>query len=213
MDWTKKLKKCSARAAGVLVLCSAVWFGGVAQAQTEKVGIIDEAELAEGYTSYKNAKNALDERLQKLDAQVPARQWLDEKDTARFDVLVKKDSLTTIENTELTNLVKAGLDRNNRYIQLAAKPNRSDAEVAEFKKIEESVAKNRQGTRALQDELQNAMQTRDETLDKDYANKALGVIKLIAEQKGLLVVMRKAAVVWSNNSIDITQEAIKLMNK
>ena len=212
MVWNKKLKRFSSRIAGALALTSIVWFGGIANAQV-KVGIIDESELAEGYTTYKKAKEDLDARLQKLDAQVPARQWLDPNSTARFDVLIKKDSLTTIENTELTKLVESGLNRNNRYIKIAAQPSRTAAEEAEFKKIEEDVAKNRQGTRALQDELQQAMQTRDETLDKDYTNKALGIIKQIAEKRELQVVLRKAAVVWNSDAIDITKEAIEMMNK
>jgi len=214
MVWNKKINRLKAGFVGALMVCSLACIGpAVAQAQSDKIGIIDEKKLADGYKVYIDAKRALDERLQNLDAQIPARQYLEEASATKFDSLIKKESLTAIEKTELANLVRAGLDRNNTYIKYTAQPTRTKAEEDELKKIEADMRRNMTGTRALQDELQKIMQDIDEELDKKYTEKALSVIKQIAADKKLAVVLRQMAVVWNLEAIDITQEAINIMNK
>lgn len=194
----------------VLALMAA---SSTARAQTITMGVVDEDKLAEGYTKYKTAVDGLDKRAKDLDQQLAARELLNETEGKRFDELISKDTRSDAENTELTNIVKAGNDRRANYIELVGKATRTDAEVAQVKSMQEDAQRNAAGLQRVSDQLYNKVKQDQEAIDKQFTDQANTVIQQVAQDKKLTLVVRKRAVIWNAPSIDITDEVLTRLNK
>lgn len=207
-----KRKSPFALAAACGLLLSANLAGPV-QAQAVNVGVVDEDKLADGYKAYKDAVDKLDQRAQTLDAQVPAREFLNEEEAKSFDSLMLKNTRTADEQKTLDGLVKTGLDRKGEFTGLISKANRSEAETTRMKGLQDMMTKNGTGVRKLSDDLLAAIRALQEATDSEYTNRANTVVGQVAATKKLTVVVRKRAVVWSADSIDITTDVLTQLNK
>src|SRR5689334_4057634 len=99
----EKLMKQRKWGLGLLAALGLTMVMGSAHAQG-MVGVVDEDKLADGYTKYKNAVDAIDKRAQSLDAQIPAREFMADEEGKTFDDLVVKPTRTAAEDTKLDTL-------------------------------------------------------------------------------------------------------------
>ena len=188
-------------------------FGGVAQAQSAIIGVVDEDKLADGYKQYKDAVDKLDQRAQTLDSQVPAREFLNDDEGKQFDALMLKAARSADEQKKLEDMVKMGLDRRAEYTMLVGKATRTDDETKKMKGYQDQVNKNGAAVRKLSDDLLAAVRAQQDTTDADYTNRANTVVGQVAAAKKLVIVVRKRAVVWSADALDITNDVLAQLNK
>lgn len=188
-------------------------FAGAAHAQTINMGVVDEDKLADSYKKYKDAVDALDRRAQSLDDQIPSREFFNETEGKRFDLLILKADRNAAENTELSNLVKTGLDRRAKYTVLNGTETRTAADKKQLEELQGMVAKNSQLVRRISEDLLAAIRKQQEDTDKKFTDNANSVVAQVAGEKKLLLVVRKRAVVWSAELIDITDEVLKRLNQ
>lgn len=188
----------------------------VAQAQSAglpvTVGVVDEDKLADGYKEYQGAIGALDTRAQGLDAKIPAREYLNDTEGARFDALVIVTTLTPAQTNELSALVKLGTDRKAEYIGLIGKPDRPTADNTRLQELQSLSAKNAPALQRVSQNLLEAIRSEQDKVDKTYTDKANSVVIQIAGEKKLVAVLRKKALVWSADNIDITEDVLKRLN-
>lgn len=205
-----KTKRASAKLIGALALCCISWMSRVAHAQT--IGVVDEEKLGQSYTKYKDAVSALEKRAQGLDEQLNARLLLNADEGKRFDTLIAKSNRSAAEDADLKKLVDAGAAHQSEYQALVGKANKSADDNTRMKALETQAADNKAGLQTLQDGLYAKMKQEQEATDKQYTDQANKVIQQVAEDKKLALVVRKVAVVWSNNSTDITDDVLKRLN-
>jgi Skp family chaperone for outer membrane proteins len=212
-----QLKKSGLLAALVFSVCCAapsIMAPRVAQAQAAAplIGIVDEDKLAEKYTAYRTAIEALDKRAQGLDEQLAARELLSDAQGTNFDTLSAKATRNADEEKQLQALVKAGNDVRAEYMGLLPKGTRTEAETKRVKEIEDRARANAPKLRALSDTLYNDIKKQQEDTDKTFTDKANNVIGQVAADKKMVAVLRQRAVVWNAPATDITEEVIKRLN-
>lgn len=183
-----------------------------AQAAAPLIGIVDEDKLAEKYTAYRTAIEALDKRAQSVDEQLAARELLSEAQGTTFDTLAPKATLTAAEDTQFKDLLKSGNDLRAEYMGLLPKATRTPAETARIKTIEDQARANAPKVRALSDALYNDIKKQQEDTDKLFTDKANNVIGQVAADKKMLAVLRQRAVIWNAPATDITDEVVKRLN-
>jgi Skp family chaperone for outer membrane proteins len=203
---------------GALVVCALAlsllaWTGRTAEAQAPNFGVVDEDKLADSYTKYRDAVAKIDKRAQDLDSQLVGREMLAGADGQRFDTLILKDNRTEAENKELDALVKKGTDLRAELIGLMGTPTRSEAQTKRMTELQNIAKANQDALKRISDQLYENVKKLQEKTDKDYTEQANNVIAQIASEKKLLLVVRKRAVIWNADSIDITDEVLKRLNK
>ena len=183
-----------------------------AQGAVPIIGIVDEDKLAEKYTAYRTAIEALDKRAQSVDLQLTARELLTDADGAAFDALVVKAARTPAEETQLQGLMKTGNDLRAEYMGLLPKAQRTPAETARIKALEDQARNTAPKLRTLSDTLYNDIKKQQEDTDKLFTDKANNVIGQVASDKKMLAVFRQRAVIWNAPATDITDEVVKRLN-
>lgn len=186
-----------------------------AQAQaaaTLAIGVVDEDKLADGYKKYKDAVSAIDKRAQGLDAQIPAREFLSDEEGKNFDNLIVLPNPTAEQNTRLQALIKTGMDKRAGFMSLVGKATRSDKENTDMKGLQDQMTKNGPALRAVSDALLAAIRQQQDDTDKLYTDRANSVVAQVAAEKKLVLIVRKKALVWSTDTIDITEDVLKRLN-
>ncbi len=201
---------------GMLMVLGVGWMGGVAHAQSMALGVVDEDKVGDKYEQFIKAITGLDEQARKLDRdKMPAREFLDEAQGVRFDALVTKSVagvLKANEEAELQGLVDTGTKRREEWTGLLSLANKSGKE-ARIKELQDLAAKNSTAVTKIANDLFDAIKKRQEEIERQYTDRANDIIKQVAIEKKLAMVMRKKAVVWNSPEVvDITDEVIKRLN-
>lgn len=183
-----------------------------AQPVSNSVGVVDEEKLADGYKLYQTAIGDLDKRAQGLDAKIPAREYLDAGEGKAFDSVIVLATLSPAQQTQLDGLVKTGTDRKAEFLGLIGKASRTPADDARLKVLQDMSSKNGPDLQRLSQNLLEAIRKQQDDVDKSYTDKANSVVIQVATEKKLDAVIRKKALVWSKDSIDITEEVLKRLN-
>jgi Skp family chaperone for outer membrane proteins len=187
-------------------------FSSPARAQTG-VGVVDEDKLADGYVAYKKALDAIDQRAKGVDRQLEARELLSVDEGKRFDDLILKSGRAAADEGALQTLVTTGSGRRAEYLALIAKSSRNADEDAKIKKYLEYSRGNDAPLKALSDKLFGQIRDEQEAAEKKFTDQANSIIAEVAKRRKLSMVARKRALVWSDDSVDITNEVIAQLNK
>lgn len=183
-----------------------------AQGLPATVGVVDEDKLADNYKAYQTAIADVDKRAQGLDAKIPAREYLNETEGKAFDSIIVLPTLAASQQTQLDGLVKTGNDRKADFLGLIGNANRTPANNARLKELQDMATKNGPNLQRLSQNLLEAIRKQQDDVDKTYTDKANSVVQRVAMEKKLYAVIRKKALVWSADSIDITAEVLKALN-
>ena len=179
---TKQLQRgLTARGLWVAAL-GLLMLAGQAHAQAPTVGVVDEDKLADGYTKYKNAVDALDQRAQGLDAQIPAREFLVDEEGKSFDSLILKSNRNAADDAALAKFVKTGLARKDTYMGLVGKATRSAEESKQMKDLQEQSTKNVPAVRKISEDLLALIRKLQEDTDKLYTENANSVVGQVAAE-------------------------------
>jgi Skp family chaperone for outer membrane proteins len=176
------------------------------------VGVVDEDKLADGYKKYTDAVDAIDKRAQSLDSQIPAREFLSDEEGKSFDALIVVPSPTADQSAKLQALIKSGMDKRAGFMSLVGKATRSEAETTQMKGLQDQMTKNGPALRSVSDNLLAAIRQQQDDTDKQYTDRANSVVAQVANDKKLVLIVRKKALVWSADAIDITDEVLKRLN-
>lgn len=185
----------------------------VAHAQaTPTFGVVDEDKLADGFKAYQTAIADVDKRAQGLDAKIPAREYLNETEGKAFDGLVVLPALAASQQTQLDGLVKTGNDHKAEFLGLIGNAARTPENNKRLTELQAIATKNGPDLQRLSQNLLEAIRKQQDDVDKSYTDKANSVVIQVASEKKLFAVIRKKALVWSADSIDITQDVLKRLN-
>ena len=183
------------------------------QAQGVTVGTLDEDKLADDYKAYKTALDEIEARAKGIDSKLEARELLSTDEGKKFDDLILKTPRTAPDEAALNALVKTGSDRRAEYLALIAKSNRNADEEAKIKTFLGYSQGNDADLRALSNKLFGAIKTEQEATEKKFTDQANNVIADVAKKKGIKLVVRKRALVWSDDAVDITKDVLAMLNK
>jgi Skp family chaperone for outer membrane proteins len=207
--WTK--------AALGLCLLAGAWAGSGATparaADAVTIGVLDEAKLGKGYVKYSAELDTLNKRAATFDAQLDAREVLDEAQGKRFDELIAKPTRTPAEETEFQNLIAVGASRRKDRDALIGKAERTAEEEARLKGTQDNMKANANAVRRLEDDLFQDLKSSENATNQKYIDMANEMVKKLAVEKKLTLVLRKDAVVWAVPSVDITDEVLSRLNK
>ena len=112
-----------------------------------------------------------------------------------------------------TEMVTTGADRRTSYLALIAKTNRTADEEGKIKQYLEYSKGNDAALRAIGDKLFGKIKQDQDDAEKKFTEQANNVIIDVAKKKGLKVVVRKRALVWSADEVDITKDVLAQLNK
>ena len=184
-----------------------------AQALPTTVGLFDESKIADGYKELQTAMSVVEKRGQDLEAKIPAREYLNETEGKAFDSVVVLTALSPAQQTQIDGLVKTGTDRKAEYIGLIGKANRTPTEETRLKELQALVAGNRPNLNRISQTLLESLRKQQDDVVKKYLDKVDSVISQVATDRKLVAVLRKEAVVWSADNIDITDDVLKRLNQ
>jgi Skp family chaperone for outer membrane proteins len=177
------------------------------------VGTLDEDKLADDYKAYKAALDEIDTRAKAIDRQLEARELLSPDEGKKFDELILKSGRNAAEDGDLQKLVTTGANRRTEYLALIAKTNRSAEEEGKIKQYLEYSKGNDASLRTTGDKLFGKIKQDQDEAEKKFTDQANNVIANVAKKRGLKVVVRKRALVWSDDAVDITKDVLAELNK
>jgi Skp family chaperone for outer membrane proteins len=192
---------------------SGLVFAPPVHAQAVTVGTLDEDDLADKYKAYKDALDEIEGRAKAIDSKLEARELLSPDEGKKFDDLIQKNPRSAPDEAGLNALVKTGADRRAEYLALIAKSNRTADEETKIKQFLGYSQGNDADLRALSNKLFGAIKTEQEEAEKKYTDQANNIIADVAKKKGLKIVVRKRALVWSDDAVDITKDVLAILNK
>lgn len=211
----RSVKSLSAKfALGLCLLSSLGLTGSLTSARAADavtVGVLDETKLGKGYTKYQNEMAENEKRVDVYQAQLNSRRALNDVEGKRFDVLVK--TRTAAEEGEFQTLVKTGTDRMKAATDLSGQAQRTPEQEAKLKEIQGYMKVNDSAALYLEDYFTGLLRTQDDTTTKKYLDVADEMVKKVAVDKKLTLVLRKDAVVWYATAVDITDEVLSRLNK
>lgn len=185
-----------------------------AQAQTVQIGVVDEDKLADGYKKYADAVASIDKRAQDLDKKIPAFEFLDANESKKFETAIKASVAPNAPaSAELDALVAKGLDRRATYTVLVGKAVRSTQETADMGVLTGYSTSNRVALSQLSEQLLQIVRQQQDDTDKTYTENANNVVAQIAAEKKLLMIVRKKALIYSADSVDVTGDVLNRLNK
>ncbi len=186
----------------------------VAQAQAIQIGVVDEDKLADGFKKYAEAVASIDSRAKDLDNKIPAREFLTVDESKNFDAaVVKVVAVTAPANPGLDALVKTGLDRRAEYQALIGKSPRSADDTARMNVLQGYATANRAALSALSDQLLQLVRQQQDETDKTYTDRANEVVKQVANDRKFAMIIRKKALIYSSDAVDVTAEVLNRLNK
>ena len=185
----------------------------VAQAQTMQIGVVDEDKLADGFKKYSLAVAAIDKRAQDLDSKIPAREYLSDVEGKTFDTLIVKPSLVPTEAGQLDVLVKSGTARRAEYLSLIGTAMRDATQVKRMQVLQGYSTQNSAQLQQLSNQLLQLVRTQQDETDKQYTNQANDVVAQVAKDKKMLMIVRKKALIYSADAVDVTNEVLSRLNK
>jgi Skp family chaperone for outer membrane proteins len=178
-----------------------------------KIGVLDENKLSDGYTKFNDAMKVIDDKAQSLDEQLKARDLLNTDEGTKIDALIVKTSRTPAEQAQLDALIKSGNDRRAELLALSGKATRTDAETARITELQTTLKGNGDAVQKLQDALLKSLLNEKHATEKQYTDLANQTVIDVAKSKKLTIVLSKTAAVWNADSVDITDDVIKQVNK
>ena len=177
------------------------------------IGVLDESKLGKDYVKYRSELDDLTRRADVLDKQLAARNVMNETEAKRFDKLILQTTRTPAEETEFQALIKVGADRNVDLTGLIGKAQRSADEEARLKLFQGYVKTNTSALRRLEDDLMQDLSTKGDAANKKYLDLANDMVKKVAIDKKLTVVLPRDAVIWFTPTLDITEEVLSRLNR
>lgn len=200
-----------------LSLCSAVSVvrppSAQAQGQAVLIGVVDEDKLADGFKKYANAVAAIDKRAQDLDAKIPAREFLSPDEGKSFDALIVVATPSTVQTTQLGALVDTGTTRRKEYLNLVGQAVRTDVQSSRMQVLQNYSTQNQPQLRQLSDQLLQLVRAQQDATDKQYTDQANGVVAQVAQDRKLAMIIRKKALIYSSDAVDVTSEVLGRLNK
>ena len=202
----------------VLSLSLAVPFIHFAQAQAPQspataIGVVDEDKLADGFKKYANAVAAIDKRAQDLDAKIPSREFLSPDEGRSFDTLIVIAAPSAVQSTQLDTLVTTGATRRKEYLDLVGQAVRSDVQSNRMQVLQNYSTQNQPQLRQLSDQLLQLVRAQQDATDKQYTDQANGVVAQVAQDRKLAMIIRKKALIYSSDAVDVTGEVLNRLNK
>jgi len=177
------------------------------------VGVVDGEKINNNFPKLKAALDAIEKRKQALRSQLDGRVFIAEADTKRFDELILKAPRTPAEDTELDALAKKGNDRRTEYNALIAKAQKSDADNARIKSIEDESQRTAPSLQRVIDQIDQAVVKDEQETEDRFRAQIVQAVEQVANEKKLLVVVGKQAVAWSSATVEITDEVVARLNK
>jgi len=184
-----------------------------AQAQTMQIGVVDEDKLADGYKKYSAAVAAIDKRAQDLDSKIGSREFLSPDEGRTFDTLIVKPSPTAAESAQLDALVKTGVARKAEYLGLVGLAVRKDQDTKRMQTLQSYSTQNSAQLQQLSNQLLQLVRTQQDETDKLYTDQANRVVALVAQDRKMLMIVRKKALIYSADAVDVTGEVLNRLNK
>lgn len=184
------------------------------QGQNVQIGVVDEDKLADGYKKYADAVAAIDKRAQDLDKKIPSYEFLTPDEAKTFENAIKASIAPNAPaNPALDTMVQQGMDRRATYTLLIGKAVRSTQETADMAKLQGYSSANRVALSQLSEALLQIVRQQQDETDKTYTDNANSVVKQVATDRKLLMIVRKKALIYSADSVDVTAEVLNRLNK
>ena len=143
-----------------------------------------------------------------------AREFLTVDESKNFDAaVVKVVAVTAPANPGLDALVKTGLDRRAEYQALIGKSPRSADDTARMNVLQGYATANRAALSALSDQLLQLVRQQQDETDKTYTDRANEVVKQVANDRKFAMIIRKKALIYSSDAVDVTAEVLNRLNK
>jgi Skp family chaperone for outer membrane proteins len=177
------------------------------------VGVLDESKLGKDFVKYRSDLDDLNKKATAYDSQLDAREVMTDAEGKRFEELLKKPTRVAAEETEFQNLFKTGSDRRRDLNALIGKATRTPEEDARMKEVQGYMNANKAAVRRLEDDLFQELKTAEDATNQKYIDMANEMVKKVAVEKKLTIVLRKDGVVWAVPAIDITEEVLSRLNR
>lgn len=198
----------------------ALWFISArqpAQGQDGKpappsVAVVDNEKVERDYKLFQMKRDELQKLADDRKRELEARAFLNEGEWKKLDELLAKKNPSDADKKEIEKIISAGIAKRDEWQQLIAGTKLTDEqtkrrdELEKIQKLNKSKIEDKYEVYSKEiDELQKA------TLD-DLFNKVKDSIGNVARQRGYSVVVLKQSVIWSADTVDITDDVLKQLN-
>jgi len=194
--------------------------GGVGTVNAEEgklpaqVAYVDVNNLLENFKDYKEKNAGYKEFVKSRLIKRNQRIYLTEKEWAELDQLQAKDpaKLSDQEKARLHELETLSQTRDKELTDLQALREPTPAQVARRKELNEIVNKNRKKIDALNAKYDQEVKAKEQELLTALKERIRKAVEAVAQEKGLVLVVEKAMLLYGAKSLDITPLVLKRLN-
>lgn len=176
------------------------------------VSVVDNEKVEKDYKLFNEKKNEIQKVADERKRELEARAFLDEEEWKQLDELLAKPNPSKQDKDKIEQILKSGTSKKDEWQNYVGTVNLDDKKKARLKELE-SIQKKNKGK--IEEKYEIYSKEIDElqrkTLD-DLFNKVKESIGSVARQRGYSVVVLKQSVIWSTDTVDITDEVLKQLN-
>jgi Skp family chaperone for outer membrane proteins len=215
------LKEKFRAATAAITLVAALFISGPAHSATTNpspkiaVGVVDmsrvmnEAKTVSALqTELKDMRDAQQKTLDNL----YAGRLLNPDERTELETLQKTASPSATQTARITELTKLSDTREEELKRLSRLEKPTDADRARITELSNWLDKQNQRATQLREQYDNDTQQKVSDINQRAMDSVLGAVKAVAQDQGLALVVEKQAVLFSIDSLDMTDEVLNRLN-
>lgn len=176
------------------------------------IAVVDIDVISEQAAPFKAERQAFESMQERLDQELTARMFMSAEETQQLESLLNKAQRTPEDEKKLQTLIQEGLKRDQELKSLQIKVNKNAQELARLRELEGFVKRNRDNVGELMRQYQEKLQKDNLEARKRLSDKVKEATKEVGSKKGYALVIPKDVALWSNASIDVTQDVLGFLN-
>ncbi|MCS6858917.1 MAG: OmpH family outer membrane protein [Abditibacteriales bacterium] len=193
-----------------------VWCASVGRAagrdEGKLIAVVDIDIISEQAAPFKAEREAFESMQERLDQELTARMFMNAEETQQLESLLNKAKRTPEDEKKLQALIQDGLKRDQELKSLQIKVNKNAQELARLRELESLVKRNRDDVSELMRRYQEKLQKDNLDARKRLSDKVKEASREVGSKKGYVLVIPKDLALWSNASIDVTQDVLGYLN-
>jgi Skp family chaperone for outer membrane proteins len=176
------------------------------------VGVVDMETISDKGEPFRAERDAFQKLQEEMDKELTARVFMSPEEVKQLEDILDKPKRTPDDDKKYKALVEEGLKRDKERSDLEGKANKTAQELARLRELQTLLRRNRDDVAELARQYQAKLQKDNADARQRLIEQVKKATEQVGSKKGYALVVPKDIALWSNNSIDVTNDVLGALN-